>query len=145
LDQGIQSHDELVLERAAEMGLDRMGEDNNEDDNDDNDDEGDASTPPTAMPPTVAAPTAAPAVTATPKVAIEEEEDPDMLVPEQEAAEALEIFLSDEEPEPLHPCLFTMLMRYHQESPSRMYDDMDDPTLADYDVEDWFPEDRSHD
>jgi hypothetical protein len=38
-----------------------------------------------------------------------------------------------------------MLMRDHEESPSRMYDDLDDPTLDDYDVEDWFPEDGSRD
>jgi hypothetical protein len=74
-----------------------------------------------------------------------EEEDPEMLVPEQEAIETLEIILSDEEPEPPHPRLFTMLMRDHEESPSRLYDDLNDPTLANYDVDEWFPEDGSHD
>jgi hypothetical protein len=57
----------------------------------------------------------------------------------------LEVILPYEESEPLQPCLFTMLMRDHEESPSRMYDDLDDPTLDDYDVEDWFPEDGSRD
>jgi hypothetical protein len=38
LELGIQSRNELVLEMATEMGLNRMGEDDNEDD----DDEGDA-------------------------------------------------------------------------------------------------------
>jgi hypothetical protein len=39
-------------------------------------------------------------------------------------------------------------MRDHAERPSRMHDDMDDldnPTLADYNVDEWFPEDGSHD
>jgi hypothetical protein len=26
----------------------------------------------------------------------------------------------------------------------RIYDDLDDPTLDDYDVKDWFPKDGSH-
>jgi hypothetical protein len=34
LELGIQSRNELVMEMAAEMGLDRMGEDDNEDDDD---------------------------------------------------------------------------------------------------------------
>jgi hypothetical protein len=38
-----------------------------------------------------------------------------------------------------------MLMRDHEESLSRMYDDLDDLTLSDYDVNEWFPEDGSHD
>jgi hypothetical protein len=39
-------------------------------------------------------------------------------------------------------------MRDHEQSQSRMYDDledMDDLTLANYDVEEWFPEDGSRD
>jgi hypothetical protein len=39
-------------------------------------------------------------------------------------------------------------MRDHEESPSRMFDDLnnlDDPTIADYDVDEWFPEDGSRD
>jgi hypothetical protein len=39
-------------------------------------------------------------------------------------------------------------MRDHEESPSRMYDnlyDLNDPTEADYDMDEWFPEDGSHD
>jgi hypothetical protein len=39
-------------------------------------------------------------------------------------------------------------MRDHEESPSRMFDDLDDlddPIEADYDVDEWFPKDRSHD
>jgi hypothetical protein len=55
----------------------------------------------------------------------------------------LEIILSDEEPEPPQPCLFTIITRDHEEISSRMYDNLDDVTLDDYDVEDWFPEDGS--
>jgi hypothetical protein len=60
----------------------------------------------------------------------------------------LEIITLKEEPKPLQSCLFTALMRDHEESPSRMYDnlyDLNDPTEADYDVDEWFPEDGSHD
>jgi hypothetical protein len=38
-----------------------------------------------------------------------------------------------------------MLMWDHEESPASVYDDLDDPTLADYNVDEWFPEDGSHD
>jgi hypothetical protein len=41
LELGIQSRNELIGEIAAEIGLDRMGEDDNEDDNDEDDDKGD--------------------------------------------------------------------------------------------------------
>jgi hypothetical protein len=41
LELGIQSHNELIGEIAAEIGLDRMGEDDNEDDDDEDDDKGD--------------------------------------------------------------------------------------------------------
>jgi hypothetical protein len=84
-----------------------------------------------------------------PELVVEEEEDdPEEIVPEQEAPEALEVILPEEEPEPPQPTLFTVLMRDHEESPSRMFDDLDDLddlTHADYDVDEWFPEDRSHD
>jgi hypothetical protein len=49
-----------------------------------------------------------------------------------------------EEAEPPQPHLFTMILRDHEESSSRMHDYLDDPTLSDYDVDEWFPEDRSH-
>jgi hypothetical protein len=41
-----------------------------------------------------------------------------------------------------------MIMRDYAESPSRMFDDLDnlnDPTEVDYDVDKWFPEDGSND
>jgi hypothetical protein len=53
--------------------------------------------------------------------------------------------LPDEEPEPPHPCLFTVLRRHHEQSPSRMYDDQDDLTLANYDVDEWCIEGGSRD
>jgi hypothetical protein len=53
--------------------------------------------------------------------------------------------LLKEEPEPPHPDLFTMLMRDHEEISSRMFDDLDDPTHVDYDMDEWFLKDGSHD
>jgi hypothetical protein len=50
----------------------------------------------------------------------------------------LEVILLDEEPVPLQPRLFAILLRDHEESPSRLYDDLDDSTLADYDEEEWY-------
>jgi hypothetical protein len=66
---------------------------------------------------------------------------------------AHEVTVTDAEPEPLQPRLFNMIMRDYEESPSRMangphelndLDDLDDPTEADYDVDEWFPEDGSN-
>jgi hypothetical protein len=66
---------------------------------------------------------------------------------------AHEVIVTDAEPEPLQPHLFNMIMRDYEESPSRMangphelndLDDLDDPTEADYDVDEWFPEDGSN-
>jgi phosphopantothenoylcysteine synthetase/decarboxylase len=67
LELGIQSCNELVMEMATEMRLDRMGEDTNEDDDDD---EGDSTEDTAATAPTAA----------TSEVAAEEEEDPEMLI-----------------------------------------------------------------
>jgi hypothetical protein len=75
----------------------------------------------------------------------EEEDDPEEMVLEHEAPEALEVILLEEEPEPPQPSLFTVLMRDHEESPSRMFDDLDNPTHADYNVSEWLPEDGSRD
>jgi hypothetical protein len=36
-------------------------------------------------------------------------------------------------------------MRDYEERPSRMMDDLDDPTEAGYDVDEWFLEDGSND
>jgi DnaJ-domain-containing protein 1 len=47
LEEMVESHDELLLEIAREMGLDRMGEDENEEEEEeDADDGGDAAAPP---------------------------------------------------------------------------------------------------
>jgi hypothetical protein len=70
------------------------------------------------------------------------------MVPEQEAPEAFGVILADAEPEPLQPWLYIVLMRDYEESPSRMMNDLhelDDPTEADYDVDEWYPEDGSND
>jgi hypothetical protein len=124
-----------------------MGEDNNEDNNEDNEDGddddndgGDDAVPPTFVPPVATAP-----AVATSEVVVKEEEDAEMQILEQEAPGALEIILLDEEPELPQPHIFTILMRGHEESLSRVYDGLDDPTLADYYAEDWFPKDGSHD
>jgi hypothetical protein len=132
----VQSWNELIMEMAAEFKLDRMGEDDDEDDEeddsddeeDDDDDGGDAAAPEVNI--------------------VEEEEDPEEMVLDQEAPETSEVILPEEEPEPPQPRLFTILMRDHEESPSRVFndlEDLDDPTEADYDVDEWFPKDGSHD
>jgi hypothetical protein len=123
----VQSCDKLIMEIGAETGLDWMGEAYDKDEGDDEDGDEDNDRGDTAAPPTVA-----------PKVIVEEEEDLEEMVPEQEAPEELEIMVPEEEPEPSQPCLFTMLMKDHEESSSRMFDDLDeldDPTHADYDVD----------
>jgi hypothetical protein len=133
----IQSRDELIMEMADEYGLNRMGEDADNEDEDEDDDGGDTAAPPAAAPPTP-----------THEVIVIEEEDPVEIVPKQEAVEAHEVILVDAEAELLQPRLFTVIMRDYEESPSRMMDDLDDlddSTEADYDVDEWFPEDGSND
>jgi hypothetical protein len=65
-----------------------------------------------------------------------------------------EVILADAEPELPQPHLFNMIVREYEESPPRMVtsphelddlDDLDDPTEADYDVDEWFPEDGCND
>jgi hypothetical protein len=64
------------------------------------------------------------------------------------------VILADADPELPQPCLFNMIMRDYDERQLRMandpykmddLDDLDDPTEADYDVDEWFPEDGSND
>jgi hypothetical protein len=50
----------------------------------------------------------------------------------------LVVILLDKKPESSQPRLFTMLMRDHEESLSRVYDDLDDLTLDDYDEDDFY-------
>jgi hypothetical protein len=92
-------------------------------------------------------PAAAPPIAA-PEVIIIEEEDLMEMVPEQEAPNAHVVILADAEPELPQPRLFNILVSDYEESSSRMMDDLDDlddPTEADYDVNEWFPEDGSND
>jgi hypothetical protein len=59
----------------------------------------------------------------------------------------MEIIAPKAEPEPPQPYLYTMLMRDDEASPSRMMDDLDDlddPTEADYNVNEWVLEDGSN-
>jgi hypothetical protein len=54
----------------------------------------------------------------------------------------LEIIMPEAKPELLQPRLYTVLIWVYEESPSKMMDDLDeldDPTDADYDVNEWFP------
>jgi hypothetical protein len=114
------------MEMAKEYRLNRMRENN--DDEDDNN-EANAATPPALVPPVE-------------------------MVPEQEAPMAHEVILADAEPKLLQPHLLNMIMRDYEESPPRLengphelddLDDLDDSTEADYDVDEWFPEDGSND
>jgi hypothetical protein len=66
----------------------------------------------------------------------------------------LEVISADAEPKLPQPRLFNVIMRDYEESPSRMMDgphelddldDLDDPTEADYDVDEWFLIDISND
>jgi hypothetical protein len=140
IDGMVESREELIMEIAKEIGLDRMGEDVKAKDGDD-DDGGDTTAHPVAVaPPLVHAPPAAAAV-------LEEvimEEDPVEMVPEQEAPVAHEVILANVELELLQPCLYRTLMRDYEESPSRMMDDLDDPIKASADMDEWFPEDGSN-
>jgi hypothetical protein len=56
--------------------------------------------------------------------------------------------MPEEELELPQPRLYNVLMRDYEESPSRVYDDfddLDDPTEADYNTNEWFPMDGSND
>jgi hypothetical protein len=61
---------------------------------------------------------------------------------------AHEVNLADVEPELSQPRLYRTLMRDYEESPSKMMDDLDDlddPTEASSDMDEWFLEDGSND
>jgi hypothetical protein len=98
---------------VVELGLDRMGEeyDGEDDAEEDATDHTTVVTPEDAVEEGNAAP---------------EKEDLEMLVPEHEYPQALEVILLEEEPElpsklP-QPSLYTELMRDYEESPSRQND-----------------------
>jgi DnaJ-domain-containing protein 1 len=109
----VESRDELLIEIAREMGLDRMGEDeDDEEEEEDADDGGDATPPP------LAPPAAAP-----------EEIDEEGFVeaiPKQEAPMPHEVILADAEPEMPQLHLYHALMRDYEENPLRLEDDFDD-------------------
>jgi hypothetical protein len=136
----VESCNELIIEIAKDIVLDRMGEDAKAN----NDDGGDATAPAVAVTPPPAPLSSA---TAVPEEIIEEE-DPVEMVPDQEAPVAHEVILVDPEPELPQSCLYRMLMRDYEESLSRRMDDrddLDDPTKACSDMDEWFPEDGSND
>jgi hypothetical protein len=144
----VESHDELIMEIADEIGLNHMGEDAiNEEDDEDDDDEGNVVAPPaTVVPPSTPVPPAA-----TTEVITVNEEDPMEMVPEQEAPKMHGVILADVEPELPQPRLFNMIMRDYEESPSRVMDDLhdlddlDDLIEVDYGVDEWFPVNGSND
>jgi hypothetical protein len=134
-----ESRDELIMEFTDKYGYNGSDEDVDEDD----DDGGDTAAPPTTVPHPAPVPPAA-----APKEIIVDEEDPVDMVPEQEAPEVHDVILADAEPELPQSCLFNILMRDYEESPSTMMDDLDDLddlTEVDYDVDEWFPADGSND
>jgi hypothetical protein len=82
----VESRDELLMEIAREMRLDRMGEDvDDEDEEEDANDGGDAATAPPPAPPA-----------AFPKEI--DEEGPLEVIPEQEAPVSPEVISTDDEP-----------------------------------------------
>jgi hypothetical protein len=138
----VESHDELLMEIAREMGLDRMSEDEDEEEEkEDADDGGEAAAPPATAPPPLAPPAVVP----------EEinEEGPVEAIPEQEALMPHEVVLADAEPEMPQLRLYHALMRDNEENPLRLEDDFDDldDDLNEHrsDVDEWFPEDGSND
>jgi hypothetical protein len=111
----VESRDELLMEVAREMGLDRMGEDEEEEDADDG---GDSAAPPAATPPPPAPPAAVP----------EEinEEGPMEAIPEQEVPMPHEVIMAEVEPEIPQLRLYRALMRDYEKNLLRLEDDFDD-------------------
>jgi hypothetical protein len=142
----IQSRDELIMEMADEYRLNCMGENNDdEDDEEDDDNDGGDTTAPTVVEPI---PVAVPPTAITKVIIVEEEKNPVEMVLEQDSPEELEIIAPEAELEPPQPRLYTVLTRDYVESSSTMMDDLDDfddLTVADYNVNKWFPEDGSND
>jgi hypothetical protein len=93
-------------------------------------------------------PPPAPTPPATTPEEIVEDEAPMEMVLKQEAPVVHEVILVDAEPKQLQPRLYDVLMRDFLESPSRKMDaphELDDLNEADYDVDEWYPEDGSND
>jgi hypothetical protein len=109
----VESHDEMLMEIAREMGLDRMGEDEDEKEEEDADDGADAAAPPPLVPP------------ATVPEEINEE-GPMEAIPEQEALMLHEVIMAEAEPEEPPLRLYHALLRDYEENPLRLEDDFDD-------------------
>jgi hypothetical protein len=122
LEEMVESHDELLMEIAREMGLDRMDEDEEEEGEEDVDDGGDATAPPATAPPPLAPP-------ATVHEEINEE-GPMEAIPEQGVPMPHEVIMVEAEPEIPQLRLYHALMRDYEENPLRLEDDFDD--LDDY-------------
>jgi hypothetical protein len=142
LEEMVESHDELLMEIAREMGLDHMGEDENEEEEEEDvDDGGDVTAPSATAPPPLVPPVAVPKEI--------DEEGPVEEISEQEAPMPYEDILADVEPEMPQVHLYHALMRDYVEHPLRMEDDFDDldddPNEGHSDVDKWFPEDGSND
>jgi hypothetical protein len=122
LEEMVESHDELLMEIAREMGLDHMGEDEDEEKEENADDGGDAAAPPAAAPPPPAPPAAVP----------EEinEEGPMETIPGQEVPMPHEVIMVEAESEIPQLRLYRALMRDYEENLLRLEDDFDD--LDDY-------------
>jgi hypothetical protein len=115
----VESRDELLMENAREMGLDRMGEDeDDEKEEEDANNRGDAAAPHGAAPPPTVPPAAVPEEI--------DEEGPVEAIPEQEALMPHEVVLADAEPMMPQLRLYHALMRDYEENPLRLEDDFDD-------------------
>jgi hypothetical protein len=113
LEEMVESHDELLMEIAREMGLDCMGEDEvEEEEEEDADDGGDATAPPAVVPEEI------------------NEEGPMEVILEQEVPMLHEVIMVEAKPEVPQLCLYHALMRDYEENPLRLEDDFDD--LHDY-------------
>jgi hypothetical protein len=138
----VKSRNELLMEIAREIGLDRMEEDEDDDEEEeDADDGGDAAAPPAAAPPPP-----------TPSVATPEEineEGPVEVIPEQEAPVPHQVIPADAELAMPQLRLYHGLMRDYEENPLRVEDDFndldDDPSEDRSDMDEWFPDDGSND
>jgi DnaJ-domain-containing protein 1 len=121
LEEMVESRDDLLMEIAREMGLDRMGEDEEEEE-EDADDGGDAAVPPATTPPPPMPPAAVP----------EEinEEGPIEAILEQGVPMPHEVIMAEAEPKIPQLRLYRALMRDYEENPLRQEDDFDD--LNDY-------------
>jgi hypothetical protein len=111
LEEMVESRDELLMEIIREMGLNRMGEDEDEEEEEEDvDDGGDATAPPATAPQPPAPPAAMPK-----KI---DEEGPMEVIPEQEASMPHEVILADAEPEVPQLRLYHALIRDYEETRS---------------------------